>query len=247
MPKLNDTTMDQLQTATGSYGFSATKLDNLGASEYTLVSIIVDESGSVSYFKSDLEKCLKEAVLACKYSPRANNLMIRVVTFANALREVHGFKLLETVNESDYDNCLNPSGATALFDAAQNSIEATITYSKSLSASYYTSNGLVIVITDGDDNKSTATANSVKESLMKAVLTESLESLNSILVGVNVTNNTISNYLDNFHKATGFSQYVELNKADAKTLARLGDFISKSISSTSQALGTGGPSKSLTF
>ena len=45
----------------------------------------------------------------------------------------------------------------------------------------------------------------------------------------------------------GFTQYVAIADANATTIAKLGDFVSRSISSQSQALGTGGPSQSLTF
>ena len=40
---------------------------------------------------------------------------------------------------------------------------------------------------------------------------------------------------------------IGIADANEKSLARLGDFISKSVSSTSQALGTGSGSRALTF
>ena len=50
MPIFNDATMQQLALPSGQYGFSATRLDDLGATEYTLVTIICDASPSVSGF-----------------------------------------------------------------------------------------------------------------------------------------------------------------------------------------------------
>lgn len=248
MPKLNDiANMDKLTTTTGTYGFSATKLDDLGASEYTLCTIEVDESGSVETFKTELEACLKEAVNACKLSPRADNLMIRVLAFSNRVREVHGFKLLSAINTDDYNNCLRLGGMTALFDATQNGIEATTTYGKTLSAKDYNVNAINIVITDGDDNSSTATANMVNKSLKEAISSESLESMVSILVGVNTNDQRVDQFLKDYHVKGGFSQYVSINDASAKNLAKLAEFVSKSISAQSASLGTGGPSKSLSF
>ena len=58
---------------------------------------------------------------------------------------------------------------------------------------------------------------------------------------------TLSRILTDFSKTAGFTQYVELGNANAATLAKLADFVSRSISSQSQSLGTGGPSQSLTF
>ena len=76
---------------------------------------------------------------------------------------------------------------------------------------------------------------------------EALESILSILVGVNVNDPSVSQWLKALHQNAGFTQYVELGDAKAATLAKLADFISRSISAQSQALGTGGPSQSLSF
>lgn len=245
MPKLTD----NLETfkLPGSYGYSATKLSDLGATEYTLVTLVVDDSGSIGSFRADMVAAVKEVVNACRYSPRADNLMIRLVTFSNSIKEVHGFKQLANCQLADYDNILNDGGMTALFDAAVNSIDATSSYGKTLMESEFQVNGIVVVITDGADNQSSATVNGVAQSLKKATTNETLESLVSILIGVNVSDPSISDALKTLHADGGFTQYVELKDANAKTLAKLAQFVSKSISSQSTALGTGGASKSLNF
>lgn len=245
MPKLN-TSLENFKLP-GSFGFSATKLSDLGATEYTLVTLVVDESSSVASFRTEMVDAIKAVVNACKYSPRADNLMIRLVTFSNGLSEVHGFKLLSAVNTDDYNSLLNKGGMTALFDATTNSIEATSAYGKSLVDNDFSTNAIVVVITDGCDNQSSFTANSVSDSMKKAMSGETLESLVSILIGVNVADAQVSQFLNQFKNDGGFTQYVELKDANAKTLAKLAQFVSKSISSQSTALGTGGPSKSLNF
>lgn len=245
MPKLVN--LENNAIPNNHYGFSAQRIGDLGSTEYTLVSIVVDDSGSVNSFARDMEKCLKEVVKACKHSPRADYLMIRLVKFDHDMSEVHGFKLLGDVNVDDYDNILKCGGSTALYDAAENAILATSAYGKQLVDNDLSVNGIVVVITDGEDNASTATINSCKQALQDAVRGENLESLVSILVGVNVTDKIVSRYLNNFNQDAGFSQYVELDNANEKTLAKLAAFVSKSISSQSQALGSGGASKSLTF
>ena len=231
----------------GSYGYSATKLSDLGATEYTLVTLVVDDSGSIESFRQDMVNAIKEVVKACRYSPRADNLMIRLVTFSNSLKEVHGFKLLANCNPDDYDGILNQGGMTALFDATVNSVDATSAYGKTLVESEFSTNGIVIVITDGADNQSSNGIDAVSASLKKATTNETLESLVSILIGVNVTDPQLAAVLNDVHTKGGFTQFVNLADASAKTLAKLAKFVSKSISSQSTALGTGGPSKSLTF
>jgi uncharacterized protein YegL len=246
MPKLNDMDMEERTLPTGSYGYSAAKLENLGASEYTLVTLVVDESGSVSDFQKEMEDCIKEVINACRLSPRADNLMIRLVCFHDKLREIHGFKLLENCNPDDYNDCLEPGGVTALYDAAENAITASMDYGRDLTQNDFSVNGIVIVITDGADNDSSMSEISVKNALAKIVQTEAMESLVSILVGVGVKQyHGVSTILNNFHKTANFTQFVEMENASAKTLAKLAEFVSKSISAQSQSLGTGGPSKSV--
>ena len=247
MPIFNDATMQQQTLPSGQYGFSATRLDDLGATEYTLVTIVCDASPSVSGFVKEMEKALVEIVKACKFSPRADNLMIRLVTFATGMTEVHGFKLLEQCNPGDYKNIIRVYGGTALYDAAENAISAVSTYGRQLTDADFATNGIVFVITDGEDNASKLAIRNVRDALTSAVQTEALESFLSILIGVNVQDSNIGAYLQDFKNEAGFTQYVELDKADAKTLAKLADFVSRSISAQSKALGSGGSSQILTF
>jgi uncharacterized protein YegL len=229
-----------------NYGFSAVPVDTLGASEYTLALIVADTSGSVSSFKNEIEACIKRAVAACRNAPRADNLMLRMLTFNNNIQEFHGFKPLMDCAPDHYTNSITPHGSTALFDATYNGIESVLSYGKTLVDSDYDCNAIVIVITDGDDNASTYATTQVRDLLATAMKNESLESMVTILVGVNV-NSSLSGYLKTFKDQAGFTQYIELDKADEKTLAKLSNFISKSISNQSQALGTGGPSVSISF
>jgi len=247
MPKFKDTDLEQHKTPTGYYGFSATKIGDLQATEYTLVTIVMDESGSTSGFKAGLEKAVQEIVLACRHSPRADNLLLRLVAFGSFMREVHGFKLLEQCNPDDYKDCYGNGGSTALYDAAENAIQASQSYAEQLANNDFLANGIIFVLTDGDDNQSKCGQAEVAAALAKCVISESMESLVSVLIGVNVQQTFLAQYLADFKHAAGFTQYVELDSADAKTLAKLAEFVSKSISSQSQMLGTGGPSQSLTF
>ena len=232
-----------------NYGFSAKRIDDLGASEYTLVSIAVDVSGSVHGFGPVIEEALKQVVQSCQHSPRADNLMLRTVLFNHALIEQHGFKPLRECNVDDYTGIIRPGGGTALYDAAQNGVEAATQYGRDLAKQHYEANGILFVLTDGHENgNSTMTVNSVKAALESSVTDEDLESMRAVLVGVNVNANSgTSNALDQFARDAGFDQYLAAGKADANSLAKLADFVSRSISAQSQALGTGGPSQSLTF
>ena len=241
----NDDTMNIMNTA-GNYQFSAVKLEKLGATEYSLVTIVQDNTGSVAGFKTDMEKCIKTAVEACQKSPRAENLMLRLVKFNTKIEEVHGFKLLGSIDIKDYDDVLNPDGMTALYDAVHTSIEATKDYGKVLTGQDYLANAIIFIITDGMNNAGTYTPTSIKKLVVSVIKEECLESIVIVLVGVGTkADPNVGPYLDDFKKEAGINQYVEIDEATPKKLAKLASFISRSVSSTSQALGSGAASSLL--
>ncbi len=232
----------------GGFQFSAAKISTLGATEYTLATVVLDGSGSTRPYWDRIVAALKETVRACRRSPRADNLMLRVVIFSAGLDEVHGFKPLPSINEGDYDGLTPPGSTTALFDASYSAVKATAEYGRQLIAAQFSVNGAVYIITDGADYPgSTVSAKMVGEAVAEARSSEALESIVPVLIGVNTDASDLNTYLERFKNEAGFQQYVSMGKADEKQLAKLGGFISKSISSQSQALGTGGPSQSLTF
>jgi uncharacterized protein YegL len=247
MPILNDTSLDLVTLPNSHYGYSATRLEELGATEYTVVTVACDVSGSTAGFIFDMEAAITRVVLACKSSPRADNLLFRLVAFDDTLAEVHGFKLLENCNLADYGGVLRAGGSTALYDAAENAVSSTVDYGRRLLAGDFSANAILFVITDGMDNASRQPARTVKDARALALKSEALESFVSVLIGVGVQDAQAASFLRQFQRDAGFTQYVELDKADAQTLARLAEFISRSVSAQSQALGTGGASRPLVF
>jgi hypothetical protein len=246
MGKFDDSEGLDLHSLGGNnYGYSAAPLNSLTAPEYTLVTLVNDESGSTSGFVKPMESAVKEIMKACRHSPRSDYLLVRMVNFGSTMREIHGFKLLEQTNLSDYDGFFGAGGSTALFDTSKNAIDATADYAKQLTENDYSVNAIVFVITDGDDVCSKYSANDVGESLKKCITGETMESLVSVLIGVNITDPMMKNRLDDFAQKAGFTKFIPVDDASEKTLAKLADFVSKSISSQSQALGSGGPSQAL--
>ena len=75
-----------------------------------------------------------------------------------------------------------------------------------------------------------------------------MESIMTILVGVLDPGDTyVSKALDAFKNDANLSQYIEIDNTDDKAFAKLANFVSQSISSQSQALGSGCMSQPLTF
>ena len=242
-----DSQLDQVTLPNSHYGYSATRLEELGATEYTIATVVADVSGSTAAFTHDMEAAIQQIVQACKYSPRADNVLLRLVAFDDSLSELHGFKLLENCHLADYGGLLRSGGSTALYDATENAVASTTNYAHKLATGDFSANAIVFVITDGMDNASRVSPGQVKKALAEAVTSEALESIVSVLIGVNVNDAHVSTYLKRFQVDAGFTQYVEIENADAKTLAKLAAFVSQSISAQSQALGTGGSSQPLVF
>jgi len=230
--------LESLNAGSG-YKFSATKIKDLGAAEYTLATIVMDASSSVEGFAPQLEQALKTIFKACDKSPRRDNLMLRLTQFASSQTELHGFKLLSSITEKDYDNVLQLGGSTALFDAMDEALQATGTYGKQLTSQDFLVNGIVVVVTDGENNCSNISDPAqVKKTLQAVRRSENLESLLLILVGVTGDNVSLNTYLQTVKDDCGADQYVSIGNATPGKIAKLAEFVSQSISSTSSALGT---------
>lgn len=219
-------------------------MDKLGASEYTLVTIVVDESGSVYDFRNDIEKVLVDVVRTCSFSPRADQLMVRVLSFNDKVREVHGFRLLQDVKTDDYQNVLRVGGTTAILDAMQDAVQVTVAQGKTLQAADYNVNAIIVVVTDGEENASRHTVAQVVDSMKEATRKEVLESLVPVLIGVNAAQ--YKRTLTSLATGVGF-QYVDAGNVSPANMAILAQFVSGYINSQSQSLGTGGPSSLLTI
>jgi len=247
---LLDKDLETLNTAS-NFQFSATDMQTLikaGVSEYTLVVIACDTSSSVHAFSDELEKMLKQILDACQKSPRKEHLMLRLVQFNSIVDELHGFKLLNTISTDDYNGILSVGGMTALAAAGVDAVESVTVYGKQLMDQDIIANAIVFIITDGQDNDSRGLrATNIKTASESAMQNEALESLTVVLVGVTGDDNSLDRYLQGFKDDAGITQYVGIGNASPAKLAKLAQFVSQSISSTSQALKSGGPSQPISF
>jgi hypothetical protein len=237
MPKLFDLSqMEAHQLPSSGFQYSAVRPDTLGATEYTLVTVALDVSGSVEPFADELLNTLKAAVNACKKSPKSENILLRVMTFNGAVVEVHGFLPLDGLDPDAY-NLLVCSGGTALFDAVYSSVGAARDYADVLIRQDYAVNAIGFIITDGEDNSSSLAADAIRQ-LTEGLLHAERLSVLTVLVGVN--SGKSQGYLKDFQTRAGLDQYIDLGDVSTAQLAKLGGFISRSVSSQSQAIG-GGP------
>ena len=243
--EISTPTFDTFATP-NQFQFSAIEMDKLDASEYTLVNVLVDESSSVHAFKQQLEDAMGTVLDSCQKHPRSENLLIRSAAFSSRnIREINGFTTLGSADKSMF--IVQPNGMTPLWDATLDAIETTESYAQSLSDQDYFCNGIVFVLTDGGENASQRVSrmSQITDAMNKIRTNESLESIKTILIGVNDAH--LINELTDFKNEAGFDEYISVENVDAGSLAKLAQFISQSISSTSQSLGSGGPSQAVNF
>lgn len=248
MGSLVDKDMEKVKIAGTAFSYSRVDWDKLDASEYTLVTLVIDQSGSVFDFTPEIEATVRSVVEACKKSPKAENLLFRVVLFNYDVSEFHGFKVISTCELDDYKTFVIPNGTTALYSATEDAILAQSDYSKDLVDEGYKVNGILAIITDGLNNESPNNPTRVKQAIQKVRMDETMSSLVIILIGVNPTNDSrMDQELQAFKDEAELTQYETMDKTDSKTFGKLADFISKSVSAQSQNINGSGPSQNLSL
>ena len=255
MPKLQGLSVDDVNKTVHGFQYTNVSIDKLGATEYTIVQMVSDQSGSVSAFKAALEGMLVTSVDACKKSPRAENLLYRTTAFnskfggQSCVDEIHGFSLLSSLDPAQFKDCLSPNGGTPLYDATMEAVDALYDYGKKLYKQKFLCNAILFILTDGEENASTAVSNpaDIKVAIERVRSEGIVESFRTILIGVNDADQRLKDYLENFRRDAGLDEYVSIGDASAGKLAKLTQFVSQSVSSQSQALGSGGVSQPVSF
>lgn len=240
----DDPNTETIVAQASNFRFSGVRPESLGATEYTLATLVTDVTGSTSGFEDLILDMRRMVVDACKSNPRAEFLMLRATEFNTQVKETQGFKEVNSVDQGSWI-ATRAHGMTHLFDATAEAIEATNGYGEILSGQDFNVNGVIFVVTDGADTGSINTPATIKMLAEMGVKNEHLESLNIILIGVNAKD--CKKQLEAFQNGAGLTQYVDAGNATPAELAKLAKFIAASISSQSQSLGTGGPSQALSF
>jgi hypothetical protein len=223
------------------YGYTAAPPMKL-ASKNTLALSLMDESYSTKPFARQIELFCKELIKSLRNCDSADELVYMQTHFSTDFRDHHGFTPLMTLTEAMYDGCYNPGGQTHLYDNCVRCLDILTNYSKEQAKAKRLCNGFLYIVTDGRDYGSSLTQSSVREALEKAIASETLESLVTILIGVN-DDPDIQRDLKAFQEAVGFTFYQPIAKADATTMSHLTGWVSQQLVSQSQHLGTGGPSQ----
>jgi len=237
----------QLNTVS-NFGFSAVNVDTLEGSKYCLASLRIDASGSVWQFVKDLEEMGNQVIQSTQKSPEAENVLLQTATFSGRdIHELHGFVPVTTLDADKYTGQINVGSTTPLYDATVDAAESIESYGKQLVDSEYMVNGILFIVTDGEElgSRVVRTVDGVKQAITRIRTNESVESLVTILIGVN--DSSCEAALKSYASDAGFDHYISVGEASPSKLAQLGQLISQSISSQSQQIGSGGPSQACNF
>lgn len=216
----------------------------------TLVVDVEDLSGSVWTFRDQLHEMNVRSLQAVQMGSGRNTTSMRATVFSgrfrpNGVKERYGFLPASVIDPAVHFTQFDHGdyGSTPLYNAVYEAIVAVHEEAKRLIdvGGIPLVNANVFITTDGGDTDGGYSPEDIRQLLESIPAEGYLESITTVLVGINVDN--YDAVLQDFQKRAGLTRYIAFKDASAKAIAELGQLKSKSIISTSQALGTGGPSQ----
>lgn len=228
------------QKTLSGFRYTNIRVDALTSSEYTIAIVVTDLTGSVSSFKADLVEINKTVQGACLKHPKSENLLLRSTVFNSILnvKEMHGFMPVSIIDPTIYDTFPSPDGCTPLMDALLEACESLLQYAQDLASNQFTVNAVLFLITDGGENSSiNRDMNKIKKTMASLRNGDPLESFTSILIGVDDASSMQT--LKQFQVDTTMDEYKSIGDATPANLAKVAQFISRSISTASVACGSG--------
>jgi hypothetical protein len=136
-------------------GAAGTPLENIEATDVTLVTILIDASSSIAM--SNLEKAVREGqhelLRAFAGSREKDKILVALWTFADSVDVVHSYVPVGDATKLD-DHNYRGAGYTRLYDAWCAALTANVTYAQQLRDGGTPVKSVVVAITDGDDTGS---------------------------------------------------------------------------------------------
>lgn len=205
-------------TEAGAQGTSA---EDLAGDEVTLFCVILDETGSMQPYQSEVVTAYKEMLAALKDSKAADSILVSTWLFNVRQRLLHSYLLLENVPELGR---YQPDEMTALFDATLSGLTSVVAYSQDLRNNGIRTKVVVVVFTDGEDNRSVNTAERVRV-LAEELLKQESYILALVAFGTGFAHQVASDM--------GFPNVLEVN-SDPSSIRRALGTVSKSVIRASQ-------------
>lgn len=142
-------------------GCVGAQVDDLNTDDVTLLSVILDQSSSMSGLQNDVIDAFNEMTRALADSKAADSILMSVWKFDNDSSLLFSYTPIDQVKDLT-SNDYQPNGATALYDATMDGFTGIVAYGQDLRNNGIRTRSIVVVISDGGDNVSSHTAAAVK-------------------------------------------------------------------------------------
>lgn len=205
-------------------GCVGAQIDSLNTDDVTLLSVIIDESGSMGSVRDDVIDAFNQMTRALYDSKQRDSILMSVWKFDDAPRLLYSYTPVDQIKDltrADY----NPGGSTALYDAALDGFTGIVGYGQELRNGGIRTRCIVVVITDGADVSSKHTAASVK-TIAQDLLKQEIYTLAFVGLGDEATFRQVATSM-------GFPAVLTTTNT-AKDIRRALNMVSGSVIRTSQ-------------
>ncbi len=142
-------------------GCVGTAVEDLDASDATLVSVVLDMSGSMSSHQKAVIEAYNAMLTALSGSKAAASILVSTWAFSDTPTLLRGWQPVgwhQPLGRGEYA----PDGCTALYDALLGCMTGLVAYGQELYDNGVPSRRIVFVLSDGGDNRSRSRALDVK-------------------------------------------------------------------------------------
>jgi uncharacterized protein with von Willebrand factor type A (vWA) domain len=143
-------------------GCVGAQVDDLNSDEATLLSVIIDASGSMQAVRDGVIDSFNAMTRALHDSKAHDSILMSAWLFDSAPRLLYGYTPIDSVTDlttRDY----NPNGGTALYDAALDGLTGMVAYGQELRNNGIRTRCIIVVMSDGEDGSSRRSAAQVKQ------------------------------------------------------------------------------------
>lgn len=134
-------------------GATGAAIDDLAGDEVTLFGVVIDATGSMSPYRTDVIAGYNDMLQALRDSKAADSILMSTILFNTSSTLRHGYLSLQDVPNLD-QNSYNPDSATALYDATLDAFTGIVAYGQQLRNGGIRTKCVIVVISDGEDNAS---------------------------------------------------------------------------------------------
>lgn len=136
-----------------------TSVDEIDSENINLIYLGIDQSGSMSMYKSDMKQSLSEFKNALINSKEADEILIARANFDSSI-VVGGYKKI-----AEFDTAFETYGCTAMYDAITEGTEKLKEYRKFLKDQGLRVKAVFAIFSDGEDNSSHSSFSEAKRAI----------------------------------------------------------------------------------